>query len=147
MYVQFILDFWIFILHICSVLWFQGVAFFILAELLGWGNLHLMLSHNYFLPCGGTHLLLQMNVHKASHLSSKGQRAILIGFTAQSHYTAQLANIVLRLLLLMRLPLLKNEHWHSANSGLLPQMSPGFLPLFGGLVFVKPEGSNVYYWP
>lgn len=77
-------------------------------------------------PAGGAHLLLQMNVHKASHLSSKGQRAILIGFTAQSHYTAQLANIVLRLLLLMRVLLLKNELCHSASSGLLSRTSPVF---------------------
>lgn len=80
----------------------------------------------YFLPRGGTHPLLQMNVHKAGHLSCRGQRAILIGFTAQSHYTAQLANIVLRLLLLMRVPLLKNELCHIVNSGLLPRNSPGF---------------------
>lgn len=77
-------------------------------------------------PAGCAHLLLQMNVHKASHLSSKGQRAILIGFAAQSHYTAQLANIVLRLLLLMRVLLLKNELCHSASSGLLSRASPVF---------------------
>lgn len=117
------------------------------------GNPHLMPSRNYFLPHRGAHLLLQMNVHKAGHLSSKGQRAILIGFTAQSHYTAQLANIALRLHLLMRVLLLKNEPCHSASSGLLFLMSPLFYFIFitpfilfqvFGCIFVYPGGNNVY---
>lgn len=76
-------------------------------------------------PVGDTHLLHQMNVqgHKGSNLSLKGERAILIGLTVLRCYTAQVccravANIVLKLLLLMRSLLLKNELCHNVNKGL-----------------------------
>lgn len=84
-------------------------------------------------PVGGVHLLLQMNVqgHKGSNLSSKGECAVLIGSTVLHGYTAQVcrravANIVLKLLLLMRSLLLKNELCHNVNKGLLSQSVPIF---------------------
>lgn len=93
--------------------------------------MYFVVLHHYFHPCGDTSLcpLMKVQSHKANNWSSKGESAILISFMVYWYNTAQVScwavdNVVLKLLLLMSLLLLKNEHCQDVNKALLFQSAP-----------------------